>query len=78
MSPKRQHQPLFAQRNEVVVIAADGARRTAHAMDLQRGQAAQVGREEQRLHLVRDGQFAFHALLLFLLGDEVGQRGSWS
>ena len=43
-------------------------------MHLQRGQAGQVGREEQVLHFVGDGQFAFQPLFLLLLGDQLGQR----
>ena len=43
-------------------------------MHLQRRQATQVGREEQVLHFVRDGQFAFQPLLLLLLGNQPGQR----
>ena len=31
-------------------------------------------REEQVLHFIGDGEFAFHSLLLFLLGNQLDQR----
>src|SRR5882757_288122 len=56
---------------EVVVIAADGARWTAKAMHLKRLQFRALARKKLRLHFLRDRQLILQTLLLFLLQDQL-------
>ncbi len=65
---------LRAVGEEVIVVAADDARRAAGAVELQSAGAAAGLREELGLDLVGDLQFALQALFLLLLLDQPLQR----
>ena len=74
MSPTASTIRSVPERNEVVVVSTDRARRDADPMNFKRGQVRHFAREEQLLHLVGDAELVLQPLLLFLLVDQFGQR----
>ncbi len=63
-----------AEDEEVVVVAGDGARRAADAVQLQRGQIVLLLRKEVGLDLLRDGELALQALFFLLLKQQAFER----
>src|ERR1700732_4164467 len=59
-----------AELNEVVVVAADGARSFADGFDFNAGNVRQNSGKELVLHFPRDGNFVFEALALLLFFDQ--------
>ncbi len=72
----RQNQLVRTGREEVVVIAAHGARRAAEAMHFERLQIRNLPRKQLRLHFLCNGQFAFQPLLFLLLQNQLLDRFS--
>src|SRR6266481_43212 len=59
---------------EIVVVAADGPRRAAYTMQLERPDSRNGAGKKLLLHFMRDLQFALHALFFFVLGKQALQR----
>src|SRR6185312_8198862 len=67
-------QPFVSQSDEIVVITAYCARGLADAVQFERVKPLGIAWEELRLHFLRDGEFAFEALLFLLLLQQPLQR----
>ena len=67
--PDGQHQLVRAPGQKIVIVPADGARRTAESVHLQRFKLRNLPGKQLRLHFLRDGQFILQPLLFFLLLD---------
>src|SRR5260370_38966812 len=63
-----------AELNEVVVIAANGARSFAYSLYFDAGHLWQGSGKELVLHFARDRNFVFQALALLLLFDQAADR----
>src|SRR5262249_29329634 len=59
------------QREEVVIVAADGARGAAESVHFKRLELRNLLGEKLCLHFLSDGQLVFEALLLLLLFDQL-------
>ena len=65
---------FFVEDEEVVVVAADGTRGTADAVEFELGDTLCAEREEVGLDLLGDGDLVLEALLFFLLLEQPLQR----
>src|SRR6267154_972372 len=63
-----------AELNEVVVIAANGARSFAYSFNFDAGHLWQSSGKELVLHFARDRNFVFQTLTLLLLFDQAADR----
>ena len=66
---------LVVQGKEVVVVAADLARRHAERRDRQAGHVQRAVRQQRHLNLVRDAQLLFQPLLLGRLPQQILDAG---
>src|SRR5689334_14473717 len=65
---------MRADRQEVIVVAAHGSRRSADTMHFEAFQRTDIPREEKCLYFLSDGEFALDPLLFFLLDDQLLER----
>src|SRR5262249_52842844 len=64
----------FTHHEEVIVVARDGARRLADAVEFESGHLDLTMREEIVLDLLRNLELALHALLFALLFEQAFER----
>src|SRR5580692_3956865 len=71
-----QDQAIRIQREEIVVVAAYGARRAEEPVNFERRQLNAFPRKQLCLDFLGDDQLVFQPLFLFLLFDQLFQRSS--